>query len=153
MESDSNKMSGKRWVWGTAIIYVLFACGTVGIVFFASRQKEELVSEDYYKREVAYQQKIEDIKRTNALKESISWKLSDDRKTMEFHFLPHTATTGSILFYRPSESSMDKKIAIAPDANGVQQVNIDGLAKGLWKIKVEYTENNLRYYKEADVTL
>ena len=44
-----------HWHWGTriALVYVLFASGTITMVAIAMRQPVDLVSPDYYERSLA----------------------------------------------------------------------------------------------------
>jgi hypothetical protein len=153
MQTTALKSRGRLWAWGTGIVYCVFAAATIGFVVFASTQKVELVSEDYYKNEVAYHEQIERINRTNALKESLEWKIGSEGKTLDFYFASHAISGGTITFYRPSTSSMDKKYTIAIDKQGMQSLPLEGLSKGMWRIKVEWSENDKTFYKEADLIL
>lgn len=154
METNSKKSKGRPWAWGTVIVYCLFAGGTIGFVLFASTQKVELVSDDYYKKEVVYQQQIERINRTNALDESINWHISESRKTLDFLFSLQLVKGGTITLYRPSESSQDKKFSINVMDGGGQHISLDGLSKGMWRVKVEWNGTDGKsYYKEGDITL
>ena len=49
--------------WGHKIIavYVVFIAGMIFLVFKSSRQNIELVTEDYYAKELVYQQKIDEL--------------------------------------------------------------------------------------------
>jgi len=153
MQIETKKSSGKLWAWGTATVYSLFAAGTIGFVVFASTQKVELVSEDYYKNELNYQQKIDRIHRTNTLAETVQWQLTEDGKTVNFHFPTPNVTKAIIKFYRPSSSSLDKEFSVIPDSDGNFRISVESLAKGMWRIKIEWSENDKTYYKEADVIL
>ena len=154
METTTKKSSGRLWAWGTVIVYCLFAGGTIGFVLFASTQKVELVSDDYYKNEVVYHDQIERVNRTNALDESVEWHLSDDKKTLDFLFSLRLVKEGTITFYRPSASAMDKIYTIKTDEAGSQQVSLAGLQEGMWRVKVQWQDNDGKsYYKEANLTL
>lgn len=151
MDTQTKKQRGRPWLWGTIIIYSLFASSTLGFVFFASSQKVDLVSEDYYKQELQYQQHIESVKRTGADAKKLTWNVASDGSTIDFQ-IP-TAATGTITFYRPSTSKLDKSFAIGPAADGVQRIPVTAIERGFWKVKVSWKENENSYYEEADLTL
>ena len=154
MQNENQKSRGRTWAWGTVIVYCLFAAGTIGFVVFASTQKVDLVSEDYYKNEIVYQKQIERMNRTNALKETVTWHISGDGKTVEFKFPHNDITAGSIKFYRPSSSSLDKEFKVSPNGDGIQNIPVESLAKGMWKVKVEWQAKTAEsFYKEADLFL
>ncbi|MBI3259690.1 MAG: FixH family protein [Ignavibacteriae bacterium] len=154
MENTEKKSRGRLWSWGTAIAYCLFAGGTIAFVIFASTQKVELVSDDYYKNEVVYQQQIERINRTNALEESIEWHISDDKKTLDFLFSLRLVKGGTITLYRPSSTTMDKKYTITAGDVVAQHIPLTGLERGMWRVKVNWYDNDGKsYYKEADLML
>ncbi|MBS1537367.1 MAG: FixH family protein [Bacteroidetes bacterium] len=153
MQNETQKSRGRMWAWGTAIVYCLFAAGTIGFVVFASTQKVDLVSEDYYKNEIVYQKQIERMNRTNALKETVTWYISGDGKTVEFKFPNNDITDGTIKFYRPSSSSLDKEFKVTPNADGIQFIPVESLPKGMWKVKVEWSEHNENYYLESNLML
>lgn len=153
MENITSKSRGRLWSLGTVIVYCLFAGGTIAFVIFTTTQKVELVSDDYYQKEVLYHEQIERINRTNALDESIDWHIADNGKTLDFLFSMRLVKGGTITLYRPSSSSMDKKYTIIV-GGGLQSIPIEGLTKGMWRIKVEwYDSDGKSYYKEADLTL
>ncbi|MBK9247317.1 MAG: FixH family protein [Ignavibacteria bacterium] len=151
METQTKKQRGRPWLWGTIIVYCLFASGTLGFVFFASSQKVDLVSEDYYKQELQYQQHIETVKRTGDAAKKVQWNLSADATSIDFQ-IPNSAT-GTIRFYRPASSTLDKSFAMKAGSDGVQRIPVADIAKGYWKVKIEWKEQNNSYYEETEVTI
>ena len=59
-------MKTTRNLWPTAIIVFcsLFVAGTAGLVVMACSQKEDLVSADYYEKELKFQGQIDGAERT-----------------------------------------------------------------------------------------
>ena len=151
MDTQTKKKRGRPWLWGTIIIYCLFASSTLGFVFFASSQKVDLVSEDYYKQELQYQYHIETVKRTGVDEKKVKWKVETDGSSISFR-LPASAQ-GTITFYRPSSSSLDKSFMISPDVDGVQKIRLQGLASGLWKVKIAWKVESISYYDEMNVII
>ena len=55
--------------WGKKImfVYIVFVAGILFLVYKSSSQKVDLVTPDYYKKELAFQHTIEERERANAL--------------------------------------------------------------------------------------
>ena len=55
--------------WGTGIVisFVVFMSSTLAVVIYLMNQDVDLVTRDYYKKELAYQDQIERIERTNKM--------------------------------------------------------------------------------------
>ena len=140
--------------WGNkiAIFYSIFAISMLSAVIYASMQSFHLVSEDYYQEEIAYENRIQELKNTEALEEELTW---DYRKGKELliHF-PQSASTiqGSIHFYRPSDASMDQYIPIELKENQ-QLIPTADFSSGNWKVQVQWAQNGKNFYKEMNISI
>ncbi|HWQ34696.1 MAG TPA: FixH family protein [Blastocatellia bacterium] len=142
------------WGWGIAIVYGLFALGTLGVVAFTMTQKIELVSPDYYAKEVAYERQIERIRQADAIEQQVACELSRDGRIIEVR-LPAAMSDarGTVTFYRPSSSAMDREVPLAPDASGVQRIPTDRLAAGFWRVRLLWKSQGREYYREFTLQL
>lgn len=99
-----------KWNWGTGIFvtYTVFVIIVVIHVIFFMNQKVELVTDNYYEKELKYQEQIDKINNTNSLKDEL--KLEQDAKSIRLLF-PGLYTNGilkgEIYFYKPSDSGKD----------------------------------------------
>ncbi len=109
----------------------------------------DLVSKNYYQKEIKYQKQIDTEKRTSELNEKI--KVNVLNKTLYVSF-PDTANiTGELYFYRPSDYKKDFSVPIKIDDNREQAVNVSNLLKGYWRLKINWIMNNNDYYSEQPV--
>jgi nitrogen fixation protein FixH len=111
-------------------------------------QKVELVSKDYYAQELKYQDKIDAINNTNALASSIDHKI--EASTIVLNINPElnsSGLSGSINFFRPSDSSKDVKIKMN-FVNDQQVISKSQLEHGNYKMQLSWTNNGKNYYKE-----
>ncbi|MBS1809984.1 MAG: FixH family protein [Acidobacteria bacterium] len=137
------------WGYGIAAVYTVFALSTLGIVAFTMTQKIELVSPDYYAKEVKYEQQINRQRQTNALEQPVTCVLSEDGQSVKLQFPAQSANVqGTILFYRPSDSARDQEFAIALSADSSQTIPTAKLAKGLWRVKVTWSSDGRDFYNE-----
>lgn len=140
--------------WGTGIIiaFVCFASVIATIVTISMKQDVGLVAKDYYKQEIAYQDQIDRKTNYNRLEQKPVIKLDATRNYIELQFpeeLTSKMADGELLLFRPSTSKWDKKYRIALNEAGEQQINIQHLAPGMWRVKVNWaTMTDKQYYTE-----
>ena len=142
--------------WGVkiAILYTGFIGLVVFMVIMSVRQKIDLVSEDYYTKELAYQSKIDEMKNADELTASISHSFTDT--DLELQFQPEFKSktlTGQILFFRPSDSSRDFEIPVSINADGQQKVALNKLSKGMYKMQISWKADNTPYYSEETIVI
>lgn len=144
------------WGWKIVIVYGAFVVMTLAMVFYFMGHKVDLVAEDYYKQEIEYQSQIDKITNNRLLKEPLKFAyLSPQRKIIINFPKEHLdkGLAGTIHFYRPSNSDMDKEFDIMPSEIGEQVIAVGGLQKGFWKIKISWTANSREFYDEKTITL
>lgn len=137
--------------WGTriAILYLSFVALIIGLAFVCFGEKVDLVSPDYYAKEIAFEGQLEATNNTNALAVSIEHTIKD--KSVELTFPKELISAdfkGSAKFFRPSDSSLDRIIELNPSAEGKQLLSDKGLIKGVYKLQLSFFSNGKNYYKE-----
>jgi len=136
--------------WGKSIVlvFVLFA-GFIGtMVFWMTRQRVDLVREDYYQNEIAYQRHIERISRTARLKAPVimTYQAAEERVDLE---LPELFRKGEVTFYRPSDRLKDGHVSLRAEHR--QRVSTARLAKGYWKVQINWSDGRADYFTEKDL--
>lgn len=135
-----------NWGKGIFIFYSLFVIAILWVVVFSFSVDVNLVSNDYYQQEIAYESQIERIKNTDTLAEKPTIVLKSN--FVELTFPANLKPKGTILFFRPSDSSQDRRIAIALGANGKQQVDFSTQEGGKWIAKLTWSQDEKEYYQE-----
>lgn len=139
--------------WGTRIFisYLVFAVIVFTMVFISMNQDINLVSADYYKREIEYEDQIQRIKNTQALLEAPEISFDRAKLMVSVQFpksVPGNDVSGSIHLFRPSDSSLDKKYRLELDESGEQNISVVGHSIGLWKVKLDWEYEGTEYYQE-----
>jgi hypothetical protein len=139
--------------WGARITvsFIVFAMVIFTMVFISMNQNINLVSEDYYKQEIAYEDQIQRLRNTESLEQSPEITIDRDAQLVIISFpeeLIDQIKDGNILLFRPSDSRLDKRYELAINEEGIQKVSIRGQIKGLWKAKLYWQDYNLEYYQE-----
>lgn len=138
--------------WGVKItlLYSGFVLLIVTMVSMSMSQKVDLVSKDYYQQELQFQDRINQMDRTKALSEQLSWQVQNDELVLDFpDQFKGRQTSGKVFFFRPSDAVLDKNIKIQVDTLNTKSISIKNLKKGLYKMQVNWEVENIQYYNEG----
>lgn len=138
--------------WGIkiAILYLSFVSLIVTLAVTCFSQKVELESKDYYTKELRFQDQLDATANANNLSVSIDHQVIDN--TIQISIPKELISSnfkGEMNLIRPSDSSLDKKINLAPDTAGMCFINTAQFVKGVYKMQIFITSNSKNYYKES----
>jgi hypothetical protein len=143
-----------NWGYRVAILYAGFAGLIIYFVTRSINEKIDLVTPDYYAQELKYQDKIESTNRNNSLEQPLTIGLTDAGISVKFPLeMKGKNITGSILLFRPSDNTKDRTIAINTGAGFEQLIPSTELAKGMYRVKVEYQSDGISYYAEKQIVV
>ncbi len=141
--------------WGNKLIlvFVVFV-GFMGVLVYKSvNTRYDLVSKDYYKDELRYQDKIDGM--ANAAKVS-DVAVSQDAVNVFVDFpkeLNGSKSEGEAWFYCATDESKDKKIPLQADTNGRQVFAKNQLSKTHYLLKLSWKIGSNFYFAEKEVTI
>ena len=137
-----------------ACLYLGFAALIATMVSLTMRENIDLVTPDYYEQELNYQSKIDVVDRTAALKEPLTWELKENRLYLHIpKELEGKEVSGTINFFRPSDSRLDKDISIPATTNGTTHVSLRLLRKGMYKMLISWQADTVGYYNEGVIQI
>ena len=142
-----------HWGVGIIIFYAVFILFLVGNLIFSSLQKTELVSDDYYQKEVVFQQQIDKSNREKKLTEHIKLTQGTSTLALQFPKSQGIGISGDIYFYKASDQKLDKNIKIKLTDENLQVIDTREYSKGLWKVKINWSSGGVTYYNEESVIL
>ncbi len=140
--------------WGIkiAVLYIGFVVLIGVLVFKSMNQKVDLVSPDYYEKELKFQDKINAQNNANALTQPIQYQVEGKSISL---FFPETMVNnsfgGEVLFFRPSDSAKDIKVQLAPDAKNKQLIISSLFEHGEYKMQLSWHSGGKEYYKEETI--
>ena len=142
--------------WGTkiAILYIGFVGLIVTMVIMSLHQKLDLVSEDYYNKELIYQDKIDEMKNANTLTSTITHSFTNSN--IELQFQPEFKSkkiSGEIVFFRPSDAAKDFETPITLNEDGQQKVGLNKLSKGMYKMQISWKADSKSYFSEETIVI
>lgn len=142
--------------WGTkiAILYIGFVVLVIAMVVISMNQKIDLVSDDYYPKELVFQKQINSSTNAKALADTIANTVTLNGVDLQFPSIFKGKTvTGKIEFFRPSDSSKDYSITIKLDENAHQFISSKELISGKYKMQISWKADNTDYYSEHIVII
>jgi hypothetical protein len=141
------------WPWAIVLLFVVFAGSMIGVMIMFMHQDMDLVAEDYYAKEVVFQNQID--KEKNAVESGRAPEVHYDQAqgllTLHFPDLGADDREGEVQLYRPSNSDLDQTHALKTDAEGSQTISVKALQQGRWVLKVDWEERGVAYYIQQDL--
>ncbi len=136
--------------WGTAI--VLAFIGFISFILFFvvkmntnEKYEHDLVTEEYYKKELAFQKEIDAEQNAKNLKKDISTRKTAEGLIIYFpEDIDVDKISGTIMMYRPSNKKLDFKIPIRLSHAELIIPNHQ-LIKGRWNMTIDWTYDNASY--------
>lgn len=143
-----------NWGFGIAVSFILFAVAVFVMVFISVSTKVDLVTDDYYEKELMYQQHIELVKSTSALEQNISVDVTASNIVLKYPNLGPTASySGRVLFFRPSDRRGDYQKSVSIDSLYTQTFSTEMMEQGFWRAKIFWSVDKKEYYSELPIII
>jgi len=143
-----------NWGTGVVIAMVLFMVFILQFVYRTlanDKYEHQLVSEDYYKDELYYQQEIDKMNNASKLEQNTTLERTKEGFLITFPSkMDVTKIMGNIYFQRPSNDKLDFEQDIKLTDNRIV-INHDNLVSGKWKVKIDWKYNDEEYMLKEDV--
>lgn len=137
--------------WGTriAILYGGFIAMILFLVFKTMNENVDLVSTDYYQKELKFQEQINRQNQSASLSEQPAIEIMEKAIAIKFPgSVVKENISGTIKFYRASDSSKDLTMNIAVDSSGTQLISSEKLIKGNYAVQMTWAADGKDYYNE-----
>jgi nitrogen fixation protein FixH len=143
----------KRNPWPYAIVgyFAVVIAAMASWITFAVRNDMELVRKDYYEHEIKFQQQIDRLERTAAIKGGVAVNYDPKARLVSLR-LPANAD-GEVHLYRPSDSKLDRRVKLDLDAAGSQTLNVAELQAGLWRMRFSWEAEGKEFYFEEPLII
>jgi hypothetical protein len=142
--------------WGTGIV-IAFALFMSFILYFVfkvqsdSKYDNELVTEDYYKKEIRVQSDIQKVQNANDMKVKVV--IANTEKGIQIDFpkdIDFKNIKGKVSLYRPSNQKLDFEIPISLSSSDLL-IPKNNLVGGLWDISVEWNYQGKTYLNKEEI--
>lgn len=141
-----------NWGHKITIVIIVFVIGMLGMVFYASMQSNEMIDDNYYQKELAYQEIINASQNLTNLTTNniVSQNVNEVIITLPYGAF-EKLEGGTIELLRPDSKSKDIYMELIPDGYNRRTVAKSQLIKGLYKSRIKWTNGGVNYYKEESV--
>lgn len=140
--------------WGKAIsiTFIVFA-GFIGtMVYWMSREKIDLVREDYYEDELTYQRQIQRVVNASRLDSSAFVQYQPEKQQIRLN-LPNGLVSGTLLLYCPANREQDVRRLLTKATPKVSTVPMQGRPSGLWRAQLNWSDGQREFYIERELIL
>lgn len=143
-----------NWGWKIAVVYSAFVVGMMSLVITAFRQTNDLVSEDYYAQELAFQDRIDARANSQWLQEPMQFEWLSGQKQLQLHFPGSAAmSTATLHLYRPSDASQDREFALQGSSDTLVSVDLSQLGSGFWRVQLDWQAGGRAFFNESTLVV
>lgn len=142
--------------WGHKL--TIFICAFAGmiilLVYKCTQTNFDLVTKEYYKDELVYQQVIDGTNLANSLSAKTIVTQNDSYISIQFpEEMKGKSLTGTASFYCPADARRDKKIALSVNAAALQQIGKQQFLPGRYIVKLSWNADGKQYYSESSIEI
>lgn len=158
LTSIHQKKKIMKFNWGTGIV-IAFALFITFILYFVfkvqsgSQYDHEMVTEEYYKKEMVFQEQLDKSQRAYDLKEKLAITTSSDGIVIDFpKSFDITKIKGKVFLYRPSNQKLDFEIPISLSSSNLL-IPKTSLVDGHWEITIDWEYEGKGYLNKQQINL
>jgi hypothetical protein len=144
-----------NWGYKILFVYLAFAGGILYMVYLTTLQNRDLVSENYYEEELAYQKVIDQSAKTAQLSAVVKVNVNQNNRVIEIQLPPEFNTNnvvGKWSLYFAADRKMDLEGTINTN-DGSQVIQLPVGRNGNYTLKLEWESNRQSYYFEEIIFL
>jgi hypothetical protein len=142
-----------NWGYKILIVYAVFVSGILFLVVKSSSQKMDLVTTDYYAKELKYQQKIDEVNRVSALSAPVTCEIKNNELTILFpKDFSGKKIKGEAILYCPSDEDKDgtQNFDII---NTPLIVSIPSIKINEYELHLSWQVDGIGYYFETKINI
>lgn len=142
------------WGWRIALLYLSFVAFMAFLVYKTTTVKDDLVTKDYYARELKFQEQIDKQTRANLLNEPLQWSVKGNAVELKFpKDVIGKNIRAEVLFYKPNNAQQDVTLSCIPSPEGICMIGSGKLGKGAYQMQIEWSADGVTYYNEGTVNI
>ena len=119
---------------------------------FIELKSNELVTEDYYEKELVYGDVIKKLQNADTMRLPV--KILQEQKNLVVVFPEYLKNIkGKIILYKPDNSKLDREFLLQLDEHHRQIIESSFIIPGRWNVSVEWQSDGVPYLVEKKMTL
>lgn len=142
-----------NWGYKIMIGYGVFVAGILFLVYKSSQQNIDLVTTDYYAKELKYQERIDETERAALLPKPVSIEVVSDSLRISFgDAFEGKPLKGQLQLYFPASQEKDINCDFFT-SSGTFSILLPAGNIGLHTVKLGWEANDIKYYLEKKIFL
>ncbi len=135
------------WGWGIIASFVVFMSGTAAWVAYAMTSEVDLVRSDYYEYSLKQDETATAQENARLLGTYLvlDTKRPDNNILLQIPAEQATNASGTVKLYRPNSPASDRSLPLKVSENGAMTIPTATLAKGVWKITIDWSASGKSY--------
>lgn len=143
-----------NWGHKITLAFTAFVVFMFVMVYKSMKTDFQLVTKEYYKDELAYQQVIDGTNRANKLSSSVEVIQAKDELIIQLPTeMKGKTISGNIWLYCSSDDKKDRKLDLTVNENGRQVISSKNMLPANYLLKVTWKADELNYYNEQLIEL
>jgi hypothetical protein len=134
-----------NWGHAIAIVFILFAGYILYFVYQSFQTNVDLVAEDYYAQEVAFQERIDQSANAEPWKNDVTVGLTEDGIALAFP-IKFASAIGEVKFYRPDAKDLDRAFPLELNEQGTMMVSAQVLKQGRYTVQLSWSSEGVDYF-------
>jgi hypothetical protein len=139
-----------NWGRGITIAMIAFMSFILYMVFTLMSKNTDLQSEDYYQKELNFENEISALKNTNKLKEKVKVTLNDLYVIVQFPNLEELDSI-KVELYRPNNDKDDQVFSV--QESKVVMIPKSKLKKGIYEMNIQYLVKRELYMQKESIEI
>lgn len=141
-----------NWGHGIFIAIVLGASGLATLVYITTRERIDMVTEEYYPKELKYQDQISKIINYQALAQKIEVNAENDLIISFPRIVAESGDIeGEVHLYRPSNKQLDIERTVALDTAYTMAIAKKHFKAGKYELMIEWKANDVPYFTKLPI--
>ena len=136
-----------NWGKGIAIALGLFITFIAVLVVILVSHSVDLETEDYYKKDIAYQTEISSMENANTLSDKPVISMTKTHIIVQIS-PKRQLTNMQLSFNRPNDEKLDKSYQI--EGTNTFTIDKNELSKGVYKLELSYELNGTKYMQKTE---
>lgn len=137
-----------RWSYGIILSFVFFVVFILSLVYRTLHTEVDLVAEDYYAQEIAYQEVIDGKQNFQATGKKVSIVQTNDSLLITIPENTQEPFKGKLLIFRPSDQKLDREYTLNSGAFASSKGEYE---IGQYVVKATWKEGDIDYYDEQPI--
>jgi hypothetical protein len=142
-----------KFHWGhgilIALILIVITFSTALVLSFSDEKDHQLVTEDYYAKELAFQNQIDRSDNAKRAGYELSVTQNENGLSISVEGLKTAITSGSAVLMRPSDENLDLTVTLSTQGECLFEAS--GLRRGKYSLTVAWEEGDTPYLLEKEV--